>query len=125
MLSKEQKLVNQTVERIRQEILGQTIGVQSDEIVHSNIVDLRKSLIEHYKGLLILFRTHKELGFMIGDIVKNTDKIIGHIDAIEGHSSENIKDKKIVLDDFLDLATVVTNLEAVLNIKIDQLEAEK
>ncbi len=123
-LSKEQELIKKTIERIRQELLNRTAEVEVGEWTHQNITVANTALVAHYQNLLGILRAHKELGNLIHAEVKETERVIGHYQAIEGHSYEQLQDSKVILDNFLNLATVTTNLETILSQRIDELEAE-
>ena len=124
MTSPEQRLMKDITKRIQQAFLNRATELEIGEAVHQNIAAANVKLIELHQRRFEQIAALKELiSLMVSDWEDEQD-LIYHYQAAEGHAYEVFTDSQKVYHDWANVQTVLDNLEAVYQARIDALEAQ-
>ena len=123
-MTPEERLLKDITKRLQQSFLDRTTEAEIGEAVHQNIAIVNTKWIALHNRKLEQITAFKELiDVMIRDW-EAEEKLLDHAQATEGHAYEAMADSQKVLHDWNNIQTVLDNMAAVYQARLDELEAD-
>ena len=125
MTTPEERLLRDITKRLQQSFLNRVTEVELGEAVHQNIAVVNTKWIALHNRKLEQITAIKELVKVMVEDWQDEEDLINHAQATEGHAFETMANSRAILHDWTNIQTVLDNMAAMYQTRIDQLEADK